>query len=91
MKQMPCPLNGLRNISEFNYGGEVEMMPDHTKVDNKQWSQYVFYHENPLGIVREWWCHAPTSYWFIAERNTSTDEIVKTYDAGKIYDKRVDF
>ncbi|MDA8879001.1 sarcosine oxidase subunit delta, partial [Porticoccaceae bacterium] len=29
MKLLPCPLNGLRNISEFTYGGEYHPMPDH--------------------------------------------------------------
>jgi sarcosine oxidase subunit delta len=32
----------------------------------------------------------PTSYWFIAERNTVTDEIVRTYAAGDVFDKRID-
>jgi sarcosine oxidase subunit delta len=32
----------------------------------------------------------PTSYWFIAERNTVTDEIIRTFPAGEIFDKRVE-
>ena len=44
-----------------------------------------------IGCVREWWCHVPTSYWFIAERNTVTDEILRTYPASDIYSQRVDF
>jgi sarcosine oxidase subunit delta len=42
-------------------------------------------------LVREWWCHVPTSFWFIAERNTVTDEIVKTYPATELFNTRVDF
>ena len=91
MKQLLCPLNGLKNISEFTYGGEVEIMPDATKASEKEWAHYLYYHQNNLGIVREWWCHSATSYWFIAERHTQTDEIVKTYPADKIFSKRVDF
>jgi sarcosine oxidase subunit delta len=37
--------------------------------------------DNPAGRVREWWCHLPTATWFIAERDTVTDEILKTYPA----------
>jgi sarcosine oxidase subunit delta len=29
--------------------------------------------------VREWWFHVPSGYWFIAERDTATDEILHTY------------
>jgi len=43
------------------------------------------------GVVREWWCHVATSYWFIAERDTVTDEIVRTYPASKMFAERVDF
>ena len=42
-------------------------------------------------MVREWWCHVPTSFWFIAERNTVTDEILKTYPAGELFKDRVNF
>ncbi len=33
----------------------------------------------------------PTSFWFIAERNTVTDEILKTYPAGELFKDRVNF
>ena len=46
---------------------------------------------NEAGVVREWWCHVPTSFWFIAERNTVTDEILKTYPAGDVFKDRVNF
>jgi sarcosine oxidase subunit delta len=41
--------------------------------------------DNAAGIVREWWYHVATAYWFIVERNTVTDEIVRTYSASEIY------
>ena len=31
------------------------------------------------GIQREWWYHSASSTWFIAERDTASDEIVRTY------------
>ncbi len=84
MKILNCPLNGPRNISEFICFGQVtaELNPD--GIDNEQWADYIWLHDTPQGIVREWWCHLPSSYWFIAERNTVTDEIVKTYPASEL-------
>ena len=32
-----------------------------------------------------------SSYWFIAERNTVTDEIIRTYPAGEIFKERIEF
>lgn len=91
MKIMHCPLNGPRNISEFAYGGEVELMPDPTTISSEQWAEYVFFSDNPAGVVREWWCHSATSYWFIAERHTATDEIIRTYAAAELFQQRVEF
>jgi sarcosine oxidase, subunit delta len=91
MKIMPCPLNGPRNISEFAYGGEVEDMPDPATCSDEEWSDFVFFRNNAATVVREWWYHTPTSYWFIAERDTRTDEIVRTYPASEIYNRRVEF
>ena len=91
MKIMNCPLNGPRNISEFAWGGEVKPMPDDSTLTDRQWAEYVFLENNTAGIVREWWCHVPTSFWFIAERHTVTDEILRTYPAGEVFKSRVEF
>jgi sarcosine oxidase subunit delta len=90
MKIMTCPLNGARNISEFSCFGEVGEMPDPRSTGDKDWAEYVWYSNNTAGVVREWWCHTATSYWFIAERNTVSDEIIATYPADRVFDRRVD-
>ncbi len=91
MKVMHCPLNGPRNISEFVCGGEVTAMPDPATGSDREWADYLFMETNTCGLVREWWLHVPTSYWFIAERDTSTGEIVRTYPATEVFRERVDF
>ena len=91
MKIMPCPLNGPRNIQEFVCAGPVEPHPDPNRCTDDVWAEYVWLEENVAGLVREWWCHVATSYWFIAERNTVTDEIIATYPASEIFSERVDF
>ncbi len=42
MKQMRCPLNGLRGIDEFAYGGEWCEMPDPAACDDDALGDYVF-------------------------------------------------
>ena len=91
MKLMNCPLNGPRNISEFICFGEVTEMPNPSAVSDDEWADFMWLSNNTAGVVCEWWCHVATAYWFIAERNTVTDEILKTYPASEVYSKRVDF
>ena len=91
MKIMPCPLNGPRNVSEFAYGGEVTEVPDPATASDAEWADHVFLENNRRGIVREWWFHVATAYWFIAERDTATDDIIRTYPSSDIYTERVSF
>ena len=91
MKIMHCPLNGPRNISEFVWGGEVREEPDPNRASDAEWAAHVFLHDNQPGVVREWWLHAPTAYWFIAERNMLTDEILRTYPASDLFKSRRDY
>ncbi len=83
MKIMNCPLNGPRNIFEFAYGGEVVTPPDSAHASDEEWAAFVFMEGNRAAVVREWWLHVPTAYWFIAERDTVTDTIVRTYAVPK--------
>ena len=89
MKIMPCPLNGPRNISEFVCLGEVTEMPDPEAVTDDAWAAFVWFSDNTAGVVREWWFHTPTGSWFIAERDTTSDEFLRTYPASELYQARV--
>ena len=71
--------------------GEVKVMPDPHRTTDAEWADYVFMHDNNAGVVREWWCHVPTSYWFIAERDTRSDTILRTYPASEVFPTRRDF
>jgi len=85
MKLMPCPLNGPRNIDEFAYGGPVREAPDPATASDREWAEYLFMEDNTRGVVREWWYHLPTAYWFIAERDTVSDEILRTYPPTELF------
>jgi len=91
MRIMRCPLNGPRNITEFVWGGDVREEPDPARSSDAEWVDYVFLHDNQPAVVREWWLHAPTAYWFIAERNTLTDEVLRTYPASELFKNRRDY
>lgn len=66
-------------------------MPNPNELSDEQWADFIWMSNNTAGVVREWWCHTATSYWFIAERNTVTDEILKSYPANEVFTDRVDF
>lgn len=85
MKILHCPLNGPRNIQEFAYGGEVAPLPAADASDGV-WAGYVFLDENAAGVVREWWLHVASGYWFIAERDTTTDTVLRTYPPSGLSD-----
>lgn len=91
MKIIDCPLNGPRNSAEFVHGGELKRMPDPRTLSDAQWADYVFNSDNRAGRVIEWWMHVPSSYWFLAERDTVSDEIRRTFDPGELFVQRVDF
>lgn len=77
MTQMRCPQNGLRDLAEFVYGGEVYVPLDPAASD-ASWTAYLFAKRNCMGHVHEWWCHQPSNYWFIAERDTTTGAVLRT-------------
>jgi len=81
MKVLNCPLNGPRNISEFVCLGEVKPSPN-AQAGPQEWSEFIFMEKNPAGPVREWWLHVATSFLFIVDRDTRTDEILATYRIG---------
>jgi sarcosine oxidase subunit delta len=79
MKIMTCPVNGPRAISEFACGGEIRPMPDHAACSDDEWADYVFNRNGSPGVKREWWCHVPSNTWFVAERDTARDVVLRTY------------
>lgn len=79
MKTLNCPINGPRPLCEFSYGGALRAMPDPSSVDDAAWADAIFNRVGVSGVKREWWCHTPSNTWFIAERDTATDAVKRTY------------
>lgn len=79
MKTIDCPINGTRPLQEFQYGGEARMMPNPDIATDAEWTDYLFNRSGESNIVREWWFHAPSGTWFIAERDVVKDHFLRTY------------
>lgn len=77
MKVMTCPLNGPRNMAEFQWLGPVR--EDASRASGATLVRHLFFAPNPLGPLREWWRHTPSNTVFIAERDMTTNRILRTY------------
>ena len=85
-----CPYCGPRDQSEFSNGGEAHVKrPDGSQdISDREWAEYVFIRSNPKGLFYERWVLSHgCRKWFNCVRDTSTDEILKTY---KIDEPRTD-
>ena len=86
MLQIQCPYCGLRDESEFSYGGEAHIARplDPYALTDTQWSDYLFNRKNPKGVHLERWVHtAGCRRWFNAVRNTATHEFQAFYKVGE--------
>jgi heterotetrameric sarcosine oxidase delta subunit len=73
---IPCIHCGLRNASEFRYGGEVSSRPDPSATTRSEWSAYLYATTNAADWTKERWFHtAGCRRHFIIERHTVSNEI----------------
>ena len=81
MIQINCPNCGIRNVSEFRFGGEYNPRPKAMMdVSNEEWTDYVFLRQNRVGVQKEWWYHrAGCGAWFLAERHTKSNKVESAY------------
>lgn len=85
MKRLTCPMNGPRNIEEFQSFGPLRDMPDPDALSDAEWARHLFRAENRRGRVIEWWRHVPSNYFFLAERDIVTNEIVRSFDPSELF------
>jgi sarcosine oxidase subunit delta len=73
-----CPNCGVREVTDFGYGGELSPRP-HSSPSFRDLNAYNYFRRNVAGVQREWWFHrSGCRAWFIAERNTMTNEVLFT-------------
>jgi len=87
MLLIKCPYCGVRDQTEFRCGGEASRArPDHPEhISDPDWAQYLFYRENPKGLLRERWVHRyGCGQWFIVSRDTVTHDILDSLPMGDL-------
>jgi len=71
-----CPNCGVREVTDFGYGGEISTRPSGQPTARER-NEYVYFRTNVAGVQREWWHHrSGCRAWFIAERDTRTNEVL---------------
>jgi len=77
-----CPQCGPRDVYEFRWGGAQSRRPEPGAPEDA-WSRYLYLRRNEAGPQREWWYHrAGCRRWFLAERDTRSNEVAETFWPG---------
>jgi heterotetrameric sarcosine oxidase delta subunit len=72
--QIPCPRCGLREFSEFGFGGEVRELESS---DSERDFDRVYLNDNAPGPQVERWFHAyGCRRWFTITRDTVTNQVL---------------
>ena len=75
---LPCPKCCPRDVNEFAYAGEVTSRPTAAPT-LRELTAYLYFRRNVAGVQREWWNHRlGCRTWFLAERDTRTNEVIRT-------------
>ena len=74
---LSCPFCGPRPVDEYAYFGEVTTRPSGSP-SLYELTDYVYFRDNVAGVQREWWQHRTgCGEWFLAERDTRTNEVLE--------------
>lgn len=77
MLRIPCPFCGVRDHSEFAYGGDATIVYPDLEDHIEDWNAAVFMRENQRGIVQETWQHIHgCRSWIKVSRDNVTHEII---------------
>jgi heterotetrameric sarcosine oxidase delta subunit len=81
---LTCPNCGTREVTDFGYGGEVSARPSE-RPSRRELNAYNYFRRNVAGVQREWWYHrSGCRAWFVAERDTTTNEVHFTALPGEV-------
>lgn len=84
MLLITCPYCGPRPEIEFRHAGEAHLKRPAPTVGDEAWADFVYMRANPKGMHAERWRHMHgCGRFFNSIRNTVTDRIVATYEAGE--------
>jgi len=81
MLRIPCPYCGLRDESEFLFGGPSQLLRPPYECSDQEWSDYLYMRDNPQGVYLERWCHLyGCRRWFNISRDTLTHQITTAHE-----------
>lgn len=81
---LECPHCGIREVTDFAFGGEVTTRP-RAQPSLRELSEYNYFRRNVAGVQREWWYHrAGCRAWFQADRDTRTNEVLRVGPPGEL-------
>jgi sarcosine oxidase subunit delta len=86
MLLIECPHCGVRDETEFHYGGQahVPYPQDTNALSDREWAEYLFYRDNTKGIFAERWVHSTgCRQWFNTLRDTVSYDISAVYRMGQ--------
>ncbi len=73
-----CPNCGPREVEELRCAGESTRRPADVP-GPRELNEYIYFRDNVWGVQREWWFCRVCEEWFLAERHTYTNEVVRTW------------
>jgi heterotetrameric sarcosine oxidase delta subunit len=81
---LTCPNCGVREVTDFGFGGEISARPI-AGPSFRELNTYNYFRRNVAGVQREWWFHrSGCRAWFIAERDTRTNQVLFTARASEL-------
>jgi heterotetrameric sarcosine oxidase delta subunit len=81
---LTCPNCGVREVTDFGYGGEVSYRPS-SRPTQRELNTYNYFRKNVAGVQREWWFHrSGCRVWFQADRDTRTNDVLATALPGEL-------
>src|SRR5271165_943490 len=87
MLLIPCPYCCMeRPELEFRNCGEAHVArpPDPASVSDAEWAEYLYFRQNPKGVIAERWRHIfGCGRFFNCLRDTVSDRILAVYKAGE--------
>jgi sarcosine oxidase subunit delta len=82
---LTCPNCGVREVTDFAFGGELNPRPK-SAPSLRELGEYNYFRRNVAGVQQEWWLHrSGCGEWFIAERDTRTNEVHWTAPVNEVF------
>src|SRR3954454_19805649 len=82
---LTCPYCGVREVTDFAFGGELNPRPKGSP-SLRELGEYNYFRRNVAGVQQEWWLHrSGCGEWFIAERDTRTNEVHWTAPVSEVF------